>query len=136
MPHILDVLYYMRSALMSEEFLNTIELEAAANPNAWHAWQSYREKGASSGSLKLQGGRKDADDHDHFRQQPGGARKPGEWNWHGIWEDRVRKGIQSSVSEHALFGKNLNQDELVCAMLPSERILLTPATDLIFQDGQ
>lgn len=113
-PHILDVLYYMRSALLSEDFLNSIRLEAAANPNAWHAWQSYRTKGPRSGSLSLHGAQNSLDDQDHSRQQPGGARKPGEWNWHGVWEDRVRKGVQSSISENALFGKHPNQDDFVC----------------------
>lgn len=134
-PHILDVLYYMRSALMSEDFLNSIRLDAAANPNAWHAWQSYREKGPRSGSLSLQGGRTSLDDQDHSRQQPGGARKPGEWNWHGVWEDRVRKGVQFSVSENALFGKNLNQDDLVCYLCGQSFITLK-RSDLILQNGQ
>lgn len=41
--------------------------------------------------------------------QPGevlspGRRKPGEWNWEGVWEDRVKKGIKASLSDPVLFG--------------------------------
>jgi hypothetical protein len=30
---------------------------------------------------------------------------PGEWNWEGVWEERVRRGVQASLSEAVLFGQ-------------------------------
>jgi len=112
-PHILDVLYYLRSALMSEDFLNSIKLETAANPNAWHAWQSYMSRASRTSSIARQGDTKSDGGQMSPRQQPGGARKPGEWNWEGVWKDRVRKGTQSSISEQALYSKPATRDELV-----------------------
>ena len=112
-PHILDVLYYLRSALMSEDFLNSIKLETAANPNAWHAWQSYMFRDSRSSSVARQGDTKSDPGQMSPRQQPGGARKPGEWNWDHVWEDRVRKGTQTSISEQALYSKPATRDELV-----------------------
>jgi hypothetical protein len=46
-------------------------------------------------------------------------RKPGEWNWEGVWEERVKRGVQASLSEAVLFGQGqgdevisfLNMDE-------------------------
>jgi hypothetical protein len=37
-------------------------------------------------------------------QQPGGARRPGEWNWSGVFEDRVRKVVASSRADATVFG--------------------------------
>jgi hypothetical protein len=31
-------------------------------------------------------------------------RGPSDWNWSGVWEDRVRKGIRASCSEAVLYG--------------------------------
>jgi len=41
---------------------------------------------------------------DGRQQQPGGARRPGEWNWQGVWEERVRRNVRASVSDPVLFG--------------------------------
>ncbi|KAL2267645.1 hypothetical protein VTJ83DRAFT_4922 [Remersonia thermophila] len=30
-------------------------------------------------------------------------RRPGEWNWEGVWEDRVKRGIAASLSDGVLF---------------------------------
>jgi len=38
------------------------------------------------------------------------ARRPGEWNWDGVWEVRVKKGIDASVGEAMLFGKDAGDD--------------------------
>ncbi len=27
-----------------------------------------------------------------------------EWSWDGVWEDRVRKGIDASIAESTLYG--------------------------------
>jgi len=112
-PHIVEVLHYLRIAFSIPEILDEVPLASAANPSAWHAWHSYRTKvlgararsptvksptvgcvsEASEGSLSPQS-----------KQQPGGARRPGEWNWTGVWEERVRKVVHTSRAESALFG--------------------------------
>ncbi|KAJ3508342.1 hypothetical protein NM208_g15833 [Fusarium decemcellulare] len=44
---------------------------------------------------------------------PAAARHPGEWNWDGVWEDRVKKGIASSLSEPVLYGGTNTPDDLI-----------------------
>jgi hypothetical protein len=38
------------------------------------------------------------------------ARRPGEWNWDGVWEFRVKKGIEASQSDAILFGNSAGDD--------------------------
>ncbi|KAI5201382.1 hypothetical protein E4T39_05277 [Aureobasidium subglaciale] len=111
---IVQILFYMRSTFDTAEVLDRVPLEAAGNPGAWHAWQTHRarvigttvlpatpEDGKSPASLTS-------------RQQPGGARRPGQWNWEGVWEERVKKGVQASISQHTLFGNiSASNDDLI-----------------------
>lgn len=107
-PHVVELLQYLRIAFDTEEVLDSIPLDAAANAGAWHAWRSYRAKSISRATpiARAPGEVKQPSIERSLspRQQPGGARRPGEWNWQGVWEDRVRKSIQASVSEPVLFG--------------------------------
>ncbi|KAI9691961.1 MAG: hypothetical protein M1820_009669 [Bogoriella megaspora] len=41
------------------------------------------------------------------------ARPPSEWNWEGVWEERVKKGIQSSISDSILYGSNTTGDDVI-----------------------
>ena len=115
-PHILHVLYYLRSAFTSEDFLDSVNLAEAANPNAWHAFRSYLAKRDESPVVPQT--------HENVRdgaetpksQRPGGAREPGEWNWEGVWEDRVRKCVESSMSEQVLYSKSSAHDGMVSCM--------------------
>ncbi|KAJ2903751.1 Protein crossbronx-like protein [Zalerion maritima] len=117
-----DVLQYIRFTFDSEKMLDSIPLEAAGNPGAWHAWRTHR----------IQEGK-------HFEGRSGerppshealptiapvpiaakagsagaAARRPGEWNWEGVWEERVRKGIAGSLSEPVLFGNAGVPNELI-----------------------
>ncbi|KAK8118519.1 uncharacterized protein PG998_003145 [Apiospora kogelbergensis] len=47
--------------------------------------------------------------------QPAGAgvRKPGEWNWEGVWEARVKKAVDASVSEAVLYGGTGAGDDVI-----------------------
>lgn len=95
----------MRIVFDTEDVLDTIPLTAAANAGAWHAWKSFRDKGAGRaapvpGDVRQSGQERSLSP----RQQPGGARRPGEWNWQGVWEDRVKRSVQSTLSEPVLFG--------------------------------
>jgi hypothetical protein len=42
-------------------------------------------------------------------------RRPGEWNWEGVWEDRVKNGISNSLSEPVMFGGVGAADDVVSA---------------------
>ena len=116
-PLTVEVLQYMRIVFDTEAMLDSVPLEAAANPGAWHAWRSYRAKalaGRASPVTHLPSSPSDtaSERSPSPRQQPGGARRPAEWNWQGVWEDRVRKSVQTSISEPTLFAGDNN--EVIC----------------------
>lgn len=41
------------------------------------------------------------------------TRRPNEWNWEGVWEERVKRGVAASLSEGVLFGHAGTADEVV-----------------------
>ncbi|KAJ5131381.1 uncharacterized protein N7515_007420 [Penicillium bovifimosum] len=84
-----EILDYIRSTFDDEMVLDSLPLEVAGNPGAWHAWQAHRRGGVSRGQLK--------------RGSPQ-ARLPGDWHWDGIWARRVKDEIDNSHSEPMLFG--------------------------------
>lgn len=97
-----DVLEYMRKAFNSEELLDSIPLGAAANPGAYHAYRSF--KGTASAAES----RTTSPEPSASR-----ARRPGAWNWEGVWEERVRRGVQSTLTEAMLFGGANTSDDVV-----------------------
>lgn len=120
-----DILKYIRSAFDNEEVLDSVPLNAAGNPGAWHAWRTHQRKLG-----KLPEDRPTAEDGESqtpdkpqaedVTSETGGAaqshsavRRPGEWNWDGVWEDRVKKGVAASLSEPALYGGSGLPDDLV-----------------------
>jgi len=122
---IVEVLEYIKSALTDEAILDSIPLEAAANSGAYHAWRAHRAEppltrrsfspqvsspASRSGSRErtgLLGGRPSNG------PVASKARLPGEWNWTGVWEERVKKGTQNSLSEHILFGTATGSVDMV-----------------------
>ena len=106
-----DVLEYMRKAFSSEELLASIPLGAAANPGAYHAYRTF--KGVASAAQS----RTTSPEPSTSR-----ARRPGEWNWDGVWEERVKRGVQSTLTEAMLFGGVGAGDDVVsqhgCAFHP------------------
>ncbi|KAK3390917.1 ubiquitin-conjugating enzyme/RWD-like protein [Podospora didyma] len=125
-----DVLKYIRSAFDDEDVLDSIPLEAAGNPGAWHAWRAHRRQtgkplpipgpapgpgpGPGPGSSESGGG------GERVASAPSDAgpavvatRRPGEWNWEGVWEERSKKGIAGSLSEAVLYGNAGTADELI-----------------------
>ena len=125
---IYEVLRYIRSTFDDEEILDNIPLEAAGNPGAWNAWRTRQIKLGKIQpivAVSEQGSLQDntSDDGstgapDGYQRISGGnstpmtSRGPGEWNWDGVWEVRVKKGIEGSISEAVLFG-NLPADDLI-----------------------
>jgi hypothetical protein len=108
-PHIAQVLQYMRLVFSAPELIDGVPLLSAANPSAWHAWRSHRakvlgENRAQSPAKFLNGDASSEGSLSPQAAQPGGARRPGEWNWSGVWEDRVKKVVVASRAEATLFG--------------------------------
>ncbi|OKL56102.1 hypothetical protein UA08_08666 [Talaromyces atroroseus] len=89
--HVLTLLGYIRSTFDDENVLDSLPLDAAGNPGAWHAWKAHRRtvKGAGFATPDKRGAPQ--------------ARLPGEWNWEGVWAKRVQSGIQASQSDAVLF---------------------------------
>ncbi|KAF4550039.1 Ubiquitin-conjugating enzyme-like protein 8 [Elsinoe fawcettii] len=112
-PHIAVILFYLRASFSSAGLLDSIPLEAAANPSAWHAWRTFSSKDANRSSSIRSKSDAGMTPVAALKQQPGGARSPGEWNWDGVWEDRLRKCIQASLAESAIFKKSGHVDELI-----------------------
>src|SRR5699024_7448354 len=88
-----------------ESVLDTLSLEAAGNPGAWHAWKAHRGDGntATKNGTK-QGGSPQ-------------TRLPGDWHWDGVWARRVQSEIEASHSEPMLYGNSARAvgDEMVCS---------------------
>ncbi|KAI9833782.1 MAG: hypothetical protein M1819_003515 [Sarea resinae] len=122
----IEVLRYMRSSFDTEAVLDSVPLEAAGNPGAWHAWRAYRRlksPGSPSSSSRSSMDAEPVAEKDETAPtgyqrlavgtSVGRARRPGEWNWEGVWELRVKKGVEASLSEPSLYGNNGSRDDLV-----------------------
>lgn len=124
------ILEYIRSTFDDATVLDTVPLEAAGNPSAWHAWRAHRKiapRGAEPGS-DTEGKSMTvapvvpeglASPKKRASAMAAGAtvvRQPGDWNWEGVWTKRARAAIEASNSEPVLFGGNYRgaDDALVC----------------------
>lgn len=134
-----DVLRYIRSTFDDEEVLDSVPLEAAGNPGAWHAWRSYRVKSGKMLNVDAVGekmawheglseGEEEKRRQGGYQRLPGGSsspmanRRPGEWSWDGVWEVRVKRGVESSVAEAALFGKDAGDDLIRFLSMEGEEV--------------
>lgn len=114
---IVGLLSYIRSTFDDESVLDSVPLEAAGNPGAWHAWRSHR-KGADPGAPPAGTLSPDAKTK---RENPQ-ARPPGEWNWEGVWAKRTQNGVKTSYLESVLFGTSgRGSDDLVSGLCFSYR---------------
>ncbi|KAL8800305.1 MAG: hypothetical protein Q9182_005268 [Xanthomendoza sp. 2 TL-2023] len=108
------ILEYIKTTFDDEEVLDGLPVEAAANPGAWKAWQAHRR--AVSAQAKFEKASNDQSNTIPGKNQAqvltGSAKHPEEWSWDGVWERRVRKGIDASISEQILFGAG-GGDEIV-----------------------
>lgn len=88
----------MKSAFDNETALDTLPLEAAGNSGAWKAWRAYRRSSETDNKLV---------------DSVPGLHNEDEWSWDGVWEERVRKGIDASIAESTLYGGSGGGDDLV-----------------------
>ncbi|KAG5981962.1 hypothetical protein E4U55_002470 [Claviceps digitariae] len=119
------ILKYIQSTFETAEVLDSVPLEAAGNPGAWHAWRTHRRKlGKLSGQQSSPSQSAPSDDVQvSLASGDGGdgnvssttptVRRPGEWNWDGVWEDRVKKGVSNSLGESVLYGPSGIADEMI-----------------------
>lgn len=96
-----EVLEYMKRAFDDETALDTLPLEAAGNSGAWKAWRAYRRSNETGSKLV---------------DSVPSLSKQSEWSWEGVWEDRVRKGIDASIAESTLYGGTGGGDDQVSFM--------------------
>ncbi|KAH7135877.1 ubiquitin-conjugating enzyme/RWD-like protein [Dendryphion nanum] len=107
---IVKVLEYIRSTFSEESVLDSISIEAAANPGAYHAWRTYRADALLSAQQMPASNVTSSDTastttiRGPVNSTLGRNRRPGEWNWEGVWEERVKKAVRASLSEPSLFG--------------------------------
>lgn len=95
---ITEVLGYMKRAFDDETALDILPLEAAGNSGAWKAWRAYRRSNETGSKL--------VDSVPSLHKQD-------EWSWDGVWEERVRKGIGSSIAESTVYGGTSGGDDLI-----------------------
>lgn len=97
-PRLIILLEYVKRAFEDVAFLDALPLRAAVNTNAWHAWRAHR------GLPKLGSRPISPASADSGRTPLSPGKTPGDWNWDGVWESRVRNGTEESVSDAVLFG--------------------------------
>ena len=108
--HVLD---YIKGSFDDSSVLNRLPAIAAVNPGAWKAWQAYQ----SSIEEPLSGQPNVIEDRRKAHSSSDRARHPDEWSWEGVWERRVRKGIDASISDQVLFRAGGGADETVSPYL-------------------
>ncbi|KAF4308082.1 ubiquitin-conjugating enzyme [Botryosphaeria dothidea] len=105
-PPVAKILKYIQASFTDEAILDSVTVESAANPGAYHAWRSFRET-QFTGSLQPMTKSSAA--------PATRSRHPGEWNWEGVWEERVKKGINNSISDGVLYSAGVEGDDVECA---------------------
>ncbi|KAL7938127.1 ubiquitin-conjugating enzyme/RWD-like protein [Trichoderma chlorosporum] len=125
-----SLLRYIRNTFVKSEALDTVPLAAAGNPGAWHAWRTHRRKQRKALAENIKSNRlsrlsilsdiqpseqgdNTAFDAKSIASQSTTAREPGEWNWDGVWEDRVKKGVASTLTESVLYGASGISDDMI-----------------------
>ncbi|KAK2591652.1 hypothetical protein QQS21_010666 [Conoideocrella luteorostrata] len=126
---IYSILKYVRSTFDSAEMLDSVPFAAAGNPGAWHAWRTHRLKqgklsnqqpGTVHSTQPNEPSVAPAEKEKETLPSPNSAiRQPGEWNWDGVWEDRVKKGVAACLTEPVLYGGSGVPDEMI-RFLPME----------------
>ncbi|KIW65974.1 hypothetical protein PV04_08187 [Phialophora macrospora] len=112
---ILAILQHLQDTFENENLLDEIPLEAVGDPSAWHAWRAHRglpRRQRDQESPQLTG--QDA--------PPSSPKHPGEWKWDGVWESRVRNGIEASISEAALYGNTTSNTRFASSPIESAAI--------------
>lgn len=115
---IIEILEYLKSSFDDETTLDALPIEASGNPGAWNAWQAYRKHSLNDLQMKIgssssaRSSKQDADS-----TVVSNRKQPEEWSWDGVWEERVQKSIDASISDPVLYGNPGGGDDLVRCQL-------------------
>ncbi|KAK5447767.1 hypothetical protein LTS15_009266 [Exophiala xenobiotica] len=93
---LLKMLSHIKSTFEDIDILDSIPLDVAGDPSAWHAWRAHR--GLSKKDARAKSPTTGSDG------VPSSPKYPSEWKWDGVWESRVTNGIEASINEATLFG--------------------------------
>lgn len=109
------VLYYIKVAFSSHDFLDSILVDDAVNPGAFFAWRSHRLSTAPDDYNRCQEkAKKSASSQSPTTTRTSKGDSPnvwsGQWNWDGVWKDRVHKAVQASIADSTLFGSASSDD--------------------------
>lgn len=116
-----EILRYVRTVFEDADLLDSTPFEAAANPGAWYAWRSYR--GRDTKVLAAKTSEKAEAKDGSGTSTPSRPKGPSEWNWEGVWEERVKRVVQASLSEASLYGKSgVGEDDVRFAKLGEEEL--------------
>ena len=115
---VIDVLRYMRSTFDDTATLDALPLAAAADSGAWRAWQTHRRTDGVFEDASREDASSESDASSSATQRSdamlnddGGLGH--DWNWDGVWEERVCRCIQNSIADSALYGQSGARNELV-----------------------
>ena len=90
----------MKAAFDDTEILDVLPSEAAGNPGAWNAWQAHRREIRQNGSPMSED-----------RVLGSRPKQPSDWNWDGVWLERVKRNIDASTSEPVLYANPMVRKE-------------------------
>lgn len=123
---IIEVFLYLRSAFDDEAVLDSVPLAAACNPGAWRAWRAHRAEHdrcldteaveADHPDINIRetkGNERMGSQQHHNSTSATRSKQPAEWKWDGVWEERARRCIESSIAEPVLYGTANDTKDLV-----------------------
>ena len=118
---IIEVLQYLKNSFDECLVLDGLPRECAGNLGAWDSWQAHRNKNPrvlASGMKNSSAIRGEAPSSGHqlhitHESLVSRSKEPHDWSWDGIWEKRVRDGIDISISDSVLYGSGASADNLV-----------------------
>lgn len=115
-----EVLRYVRTCFEDESVLDSIPFDAVVNQGAWYAWRAHRNKAAKSRNSGATGAESKTSttstnrlsgSHSSPNSADARPKAPGDWNWEGVWEERVKRAVQNSLAEPTLYGNAVAKDD-------------------------
>lgn len=134
-PSTIEILEYLKSSFDDETTLDALPIEASGNPGAWNAWQAHRKYSLNDPQMKMDSSNSTTSSKQAAESNAASNRKqPEEWSWDGVWEERVQKGIDASMSDSVLYGSLGGSDDLVrCQPIPHETLANSGLKDSILR---
>ena len=125
---VVSVLDYMKRAFDDYQILDSVPLELAGNSGAWKAWQAHRKHTLYTLTEEQVVSKSLLESSEHRGIKDGSLssepavfkkpRQPEEWNWNGVWQDRVYNGINASISGPVLYGLGVGDEPVRLQCFP------------------